>query len=263
MRIGIYFNANQVELSSAESFRSELIGRGADAVIFMQEEEIAGVDRLVVLGGDGTVLRAARRAAEVGIPLVGVNYGHIGFLTEFGREEREAALDFVLSDSCERMDRAMLEVELNGRTTVCLNECSMLRAVAPEDDNKVIRIGVSIDGSDAGEITADGIIVATPTGSTAYSLSAGGSILSPECEAFILTPICAFSMKSRPIVYASSATLSFTVGEGHCLLLYGDGKFLGCVEDEVRVRRSERKASFLTRDKRGYLLRITEKINKI
>lgn len=263
MKIGIFFNANQVKVSSAESFRSKLVGRGADAVILIHEEEIADVDRLVVLGGDGTVLRAARRAAEVGIPLVGINYGHIGFLTEFGQDETDDALSFVLSDRCERMERAMIEVDLNGKKDVCLNECALLRGVAPNDDNKLIKIGVELDGAETGEITADGLIVATPTGSTAYSLSAGGSIVSPECEAFILTPVCAFSMKSRPIVYASSATLSFTIGEGHSLFLYGDGKYLGTVEsgDKVCMRKSGRSATFLTRNKRGYLLRLTEKIN--
>lgn len=239
------------------------MSRGAEAVVFDSEEAICAVDRLIVLGGDGTVLRAARRAAIEGIPLFGINYGHTGFLTEFEEKEREEAVSLAVSPCPDFIDRSMLEVELNGKKTVCLNECSLLRGVSPEKDNRIVRIRVSFDGSDAGEIAADGLIVATPTGSTAYSLSAGGSIILPSCNTFLLTPVCALSMKSRPIVYDASAMLSFSVPEGQDLLLYGDGKFVDRVGpgDTVYIRRADRCATFLTRDKNGYLLRITKKIN--
>ena len=263
MKIGIFLNKIQTDPNDAALLLSALRKGGADAVLLDREEDIFGIDRLIVLGGDGTVLRAALRAAEFKIPLFGVNYGHTGFLTEFNRGETDGIVALALSASCDSVDRSMLEVELNGKKTVCLNECSLLRGVSPQEENKVAKIGVCIDGSDAGEIAADGIIVATPTGSTAYSLSAGGSILMPECDTFLLTPVCAFSMKSRPIVYPDSATLSFTIPAGHTLLLYGDGKFCGNVSagDTVRVRKAARRATFLTRDKKSHLLRITEKIN--
>ncbi len=263
MKIGIFYHRMQANVNDASLLQNILRRAGADAEIFDAEDAISAVDRLIVLGGDGTVLRAARRAAELKIPLFGVNYGHTGFLTEFERGELDGAASLALSFECDRIERAMLEVELNGEKTVCLNECSLNRGVSAEEENKVVKICVQIDGSDAGEIVADGVIVATPTGSTAYSLSAGGSILTPECDEFILTPICAFSMKSRPIVYAASATLSFSIPQGHSLLLYGDGKYLGSVGtgDRVLVRRAKRCATFLTRDKKSYFLRITQKIN--
>lgn len=263
MRIGIFLNKEQVEASDAEWFLSELRSCGAEAEIFATEDDIRGVDRLVVLGGDGTVLRAARQAALQNIPLFGVNYGHTGFLTEFDRTERAEAISLALSSFCDSLPRSMLEVEFQGKKTVCLNECSLLRSVRPHEESRVVKILATIDGGDAGEIVADGIIVSTPTGSTAYSLSAGGSIMTPACETFMLTPVCAFSMKSRPIVYSSSATLSFTVSEPHGVLLYGDGKYLGEVGmgEYVTVRRAARRANFLTRNKKSYLLRITNKIN--
>lgn len=263
MRIGIFLNREQVQESVAEEFLSEFRKSGAEAEIFATEDEIHGVDRLVVLGGDGTVLRAARHAAMHNIPLFGVNYGHTGFLTEFDRTERAEAISLALSSFCDSLPRSMLEVEFQGKKTICLNECSLLRSVQPHEESRVVKIYATIDGGDAGEIVADGIIVATPTGSTAYSLSAGGSIMTPACETFMLTPVCAFSMKSRPIVYSSSATLSFTVSEPHEVLLYGDGKYLGEVgkEDAVTVKRADRRAIFLTRNKKNYLLRIANKIN--
>lgn len=261
MKVGVFFNQTQADLSSAKNLLALLAQKGAETALFSREEDIGDVDRLIVLGGDGTVLRAARRAAELNIPLLGVNYGHIGFLTEFERDETEEAAALALSLECDHLVRAMLEVELNGVRAFCLNECSLQRRITPSE-NKVVKICVQIDGSDAGDIVADGIIVATPTGSSAYSLSAGGSILTPECEAFSLTPVCAISLRSRPIVYSSSAELSFSVPEGD-LLLYGDGKYLGEVRagDVVLVRKAKRSATFLTRNKKGYFLKITEKIN--
>ncbi len=262
MKIGIFFHKSQVDASCAESLRLALVQGGAEVTVYSEEDAFFDVDRLIVLGGDGTVLKAARRASECGVPLFGINYGHTGFLTEFERDETEKAVELALAPTCGTVERAMLEVELNGTKTVCLNECSLLRSISPQDENKVVRIGVQIDGSDAGEIVADGIIVATPTGSTAYSLSAGGCIMTPSCETFMLTPVCAFSMKSRPIVYSSSATLSFSIPAGHSLLLYGDGKYLGEVGkgDKVTVKKARRSATFLTRNG-SYFLKITEKIN--
>lgn len=261
MKIGIYFNQSQTDLSVAENLLRILEEKGAVTTLFHKEEEICNVDRLIVLGGDGTVLRAAKRTAEHKIPLFGINYGHIGFLTEFERDETEDAAAFALLKDCDSLDRAMLDVELNGTHSFCLNECSLQRNVTPSE-NKVVKIGVQIDGCDAGDILADGIIVATPTGSSAYSLSAGGSILMPECEAFSLTPVCAISLRSRPIVYSSSSELSFSIPEGD-LMLFGDGKYLGEVRagDVVLVRKATRTATFLTRNKKGYFLKITKKIN--
>ena len=121
---------------------------------------------------------------------------------------------------------------------------------------------VMIDGSRAGSFTADGLIVATPTGSTAYSLSAGGSIMTPDCQTFLLTPISAFSLRSRPIAYPDHCTLSFDFSDEK-LMLFGDGVYLGQADGNtsLTVRRAERTVAFLTADPSGYFRRLTEKIN--
>ena len=157
----------------------------------------------------------------------------------------------------------MLEVDLNGMRSHCLNELSMLRPVTEAGENRVIKISIAIDGSSAGEIVADGLIVTTPTGSTAYSLSAGGCIMTPDVESFLLTPVCAFSMRSRPIACSDRSAISFAVEQGTELMLFGDGAFLGSAGagDKLTVRKSERFATFLTRDKRGFFRRLTGKIN--
>ena len=263
MKIGIHYNAQQVDPAIAHRLASLLQERGGEPIVFASLEEIAGIDRLIVLGGDGTMLRAARRASEAKIPLVGVNFGRLGFLTEFERDEVEEAAILALDAKCEILHRSMLEVELNGKCFQCLNELSMLRPVMEAGENKVVKISIAIDGSSAGEIIADGLIVTTPTGSTAYSLSAGGCIMTPDVESFLLTPVCAFSMRSRPIACSDRSAISFRVERGTCLMLFGDGAFLGSMgaDDTLTVRKSDRFATFMTRDKRGFFRRLTEKIN--
>lgn len=261
MNIGIYYNLEQVDRSVAEKLASLIFAAGHTASLFSDLSELCG-DRLVVLGGDGTMLRAAKRASERGIPVVGVNFGRLGFLTEFEREEAEKVVPLVLDEHCAVLKRAMLEVELNGNRCDCLNELALLHPVAPEKANRVVTISVTIDGSHAGEFIADGLIVTTPTGSTAYSLSAGGSIMTPDCETFQLTPVCAFSMRSRSIAYSNRSELGFSLPQG-ALVLYGDGVYLGQAgaKDKLIVRKSVRSAAFLTRGLSEYFRRLTEKIN--
>lgn len=263
MKIGVYYNEQQVGDATVETIARDICEGGSEAVVFSDAEAIAGVDKLIVLGGDGTVLRAARHAAALRLPLVGVNFGRLGFLTEFERDELKEAVAFVLSGEGTTVGRTMLEIDLGGKTTQCLNEFALLREVAEGRDNRVSNISVAIDGSPAASFHADGIIVATPTGSTAYSLSAGGSILTPDCAAFMLTPVCAVSMRSRPIAYSDASALSFFLPEGERLFLYGDGNYLGavCGDDVVTVRKSALAALFLTRDKNRFFRRLTEKIN--
>lgn len=262
MKIGIYYNSKQVDEGTACGLAAEIAKKGGEAVLFSCAEEIKGVDRLIVLGGDGTVLHAAKRTSQLDIPLVGVNFGNLGFLTEFERDEANNAVSLALEGK-EILVRSMLEVNLNGSVSHCLNECSVLRPVSPEAMGGVVSLSVEIDGSGAGEYPADGLIVATPTGSTAHSLSAGGSIMTPDCATFLLTPVCAFSMRSRPVAYPDSSTLTIALNDNKRVFLYGDGVFLGEAGkgDVITVKKSGRRALFLTRSRAGYFYRLTEKIN--
>ena len=261
MKIGICYNKEQADEKTAQEIASLIRREGHTAFVCCDmTNEIA--DRFLVLGGDGTVLRAARIAALRSIPILGVNYGHLGFLTEYEKTERDQAVRLILQEKPQILERSMLEVALNGKIFYCLNELAALRPVMPNRDNNVTLISVDIDGNHAGNFFADGLIVATPTGSTAYSLSAGGSIMTPDCGTFMLTPVCSFSMKSRPIVYADRHELKFSLPSAK-LLLYGDGVFLGeaGVCDELIVKKSEKKALFLTQNGGNYFNKITQKIN--
>ncbi len=264
MKVGIFYKEKKVPDQTVVTELSEEISRRKnEAVIFRSPEEIAGVDRLIVLGGDGTILNAAHASSEQKIPLVGVNFGTRGFLTEFEREDYMQAVSLALDPACPVVRRSMLELDFNGVKTHCLNEMLLHRRVSGKPNAQIATFCVDIDGSDAGELRADGLIVCTPTGSTAYSLSAGGNILAPDCAAFLITPVCAFSLRSRPIAYSDSCTLSFRFTDRDCTLeLYGDGKFIGeaSANDTLTVRKSPRCTAFLTRDKNGFFRKITEKI---
>lgn len=263
MKISVLYNPTQVDEATAASIVKQVESRGHGVEVLTSAECVSG-ERLLVLGGDGTVLRAVRKAAERDIPIVAVNYGTLGFLTEFDRGETEQAVDFILSGQHSVLKRSMIEVELNGRTMHCLNEVVLSRGGTTENASKVVKFSVSINGNQAGRYLADGMVLATPTGSIAYSLSAGGSILTPDCENFILTPICAFSLKSRPIVCSDKSEIEFSFPEaGVTLMLHGDGDFLGIAThgDTVRVRKSSRSATFLLRKQGEFFRRLTDKIN--
>lgn len=255
MKFGIYYHEKKVPPETVKKLERLL----KDATAFTSMERFPKVDRLAVLGGDGAVLRAARKAAEVGVPLLGINFGNLGFLTEFERDELEEAAELLLRPSCPVMERAMLEITLGTQKFYCLNELSIMRKTDVSHGG-VVRIRAEIDSHPAGEFTADGLIVATPTGSTAYSLSAGGSILTPDCEAFLLTPVCSFSLRSRPLVCSDKSVLTFSFPERTSVVIHGDGRYLGETPDEITVRRSERCAAFLTRGKIDFFRRLTEKI---
>lgn len=261
MKLGIFYNNKQTDKENATSLARYIAERGGEAFVFSDISKIHGVDRLLVLGGDGTVLRAAKRASELQIPLVGVNYGHLGFLAEFERGEEEKAVALAMSD-CPIVQRSMLEIDLDGIKSYCLNELSLLHAVNEKRPSGVVGISVEIDGSKAGDFSADGLIVATPTGSTAYSLSAGGCVMTPDSKTFILTPVCAFSLRSRPIVFPDSCTLTLSLKKD-TLMLYGDGDYLGQVSEanKLTIKKAERTAMLLTADPNGYFRRLTEKIN--
>lgn len=253
----------QTDEETANTLADRISALGGESFVFAEAGQAVGCDRIVVLGGDGTILHAARFASEWNIPLMGVNFGRLGFLAEFERDEFENAAALATDESCPVMERTMLEVSLNGELSYCLNELSILRETHAGASGRTTRISVTIDGSRAGDFNADGLIISTPTGSTAYSLSAGGSIMTPDCNTFQLTPVCAFSLKSRPIAYPDRCELRIILPEERKLVLNGDGIFLGELtrRDELIVRKSSRKATFLTRNKNEYFRRLTQKIN--
>ena len=173
----------------------------------MTRETLArSVDVVITFGGDGTLLDAARvvMQASADVPVIGVNLGHLGFLTEVGRDEIVAALDAWRSGQTRTEQRTMLIGRVtSGRETVehlALNDVVVSRGAR----SRMIEIDVTVDDQPVCHLKADGVIVASPTGSTAYNLSAGGPIVHPEVDALILTPIAPHTLTQRPLVFPAS-----------------------------------------------------------
>ncbi len=187
-------------------------------------ERSQGADMVVSVGGDGTLLGAARRLVGSRTPVVGVNLGKLGFLAEFSADEVRAYLEGREPEGWRINPRIMLQVTLNGGghpPTYALNDVVVSQGVVA----RLVNIAMEIDGSHAIQYRADGLVVSTPVGSTAYSLSLGGPIVSQGLRAFVVTPLAPHSLTNRPIVIEGGARASFRVeSDAHELALVVDGQ---------------------------------------
>lgn len=195
------------------------------ATIVPPEELPARVDAVSVFGGDGTFLYAARMVAARGIPILGINLGSLGFLTEVKLEQMQEAFKGLLTGDYELEDRMLLDVEVlkNGRhfaRYVALNDAVINKGALA----RIIELEVSVNSQLVTITRADGIIISTPTGSTGYSLSAGGPILHPTLEALIITPICSHTLTNRPVVVSDAAVVGICLRHGKDVMLTVDGQ---------------------------------------
>ena len=193
--------------------------------------ESASPQIMICLGGDGTILSAAEQAARKGCIIAGVNMGHLGFLSACGRDEVDLLLDAITSGDYGVDERRMLQVTRSGMgvgqedSYLALNEVALMRA----QTGKMIDVDVELDGSLLNRYHADGVLVATPTGSTAYSLSAGGPLLWPSAELMCLTPVCPHSLTNRSVVLPDTVEITLRPRErrgraGESLIFSTDGQ---------------------------------------
>ncbi|MGC1415355.1 MAG: NAD(+)/NADH kinase [Candidatus Acidiferrum sp.] len=195
-------------------------------------------DILLVLGGDGTLLAAARVAAARCIPILPINLGSLGFLTSFTVEELYPALEETLAGRSSMDQRVMLQVELvRAEAVVDLQHVLNDAVVNKSALARMIELELFIDDDFVCRYRADGLVVATPTGSTAYSLSAGGPIVHPSVEAFIITPICPHTLTDRPVVVRDSSCIEVKLaGNSESVFLTLDGQKGIPMESEDRIR---------------------------
>ncbi|NDY41380.1 NAD(+)/NADH kinase [Dissulfurirhabdus thermomarina] len=223
-----------------------------------------GCEAVVVFGGDGTLLHVAARAHELGVPILGVNMGGLGFLTEIPLEEMAAALEALVRGECEVEDRMVLvaRVESGGGEAArfrALNEA----VVAKGPVERMITLDTWAGGDFLTTYRGDGLILATPTGSTAYNLSAGGPLVHPEIEALVLTPICPFALSARPILVPGG--LEVTVGlarpeEGVSLVVDGQVRRTFAPGDRLRVTKASRPLGLVRSPLRDYFTILREKL---
>ena len=256
-RLGVVGHPRYTELSSAlgsllafadregiETLLEEpLLGEAPERGV-LRGEDCASLDLLVTLGGDGTLLRGARLVAGCGVPVLGVNLGHLGFLTSAAREDAEAAVAGFFSGGTVMETRMALQVRAvtaAGRTCgeyLALNDAVLHKGGVA----RMIRLAVSVRDEEVGTYSADGIILATPTGSTAYSLSAGGPIVSPGLDCIIATPISPHTLAVRPFILpADSAVTVEVLTPSEELLLTIDGQEDARLEpgDRITVQRAD------------------------
>ncbi len=204
------------------------------------------VDWVVVLGGDGTLLGAARRVGRFGSPILGVNLGGLGFLTGIPFERLYPVIEMMINGRLEVESRVMLETKvLRKRKVVCRFEVLNDVVINKGTLARIIDLGVAINEEFLTTFRADGLIISTPTGSTAYNLSAGGPILYPTMETFILTPICPFTLTNRPIIIPDTSVIQIKIKNEseEAVLLTFDGQvgFDLYYDDKVIIRKSEKK----------------------
>ncbi|MGN0795491.1 MAG: NAD(+)/NADH kinase [Christensenellales bacterium] len=260
MRVGLYYRNNDslVEnkcLEFSERFHDEKI----DCFITTEVKSVKDVDALIVFGGDGTVLEAVRHVSKYGVPILGINLGNLGFLSEL---EQNATFEETLNvlKNGEIKERMMLNVKVGDNVYSSLNDI-----VVKSLGSRPVYLVASVDGEFLDEYRSDGVIVCTPTGSTAYSLSAGGPILSPDLNAMALIPVCPHTLHSRPIVISSDSVVKLSGLKAYDKMgLVVDGNTVQEIDSlkEIMVYKSDVRAKFYSVSGNGFYKRLLTKMNR-
>jgi NAD+ kinase len=256
--IRVVFETDSAALSSA----------GTDAPTFSREDLPKEVDLIVVMGGDGTLLSMATRTAQAGrdIPILGVNFGSLGFLTETRIDELYTVLESALNGTATFDDRAMLAADAyrareHFDSRIALNDVVFTKAAL----SRIIELSISVGSGLVTKVKADGLIIASATGSTAYNLAAGGPIVHPRADAIVLTPIAPHTLTNRPIIVPGGEVIEVrpqVQGNLDEIFVTYDGQFGYPLQagDVVRVRTSERTLRLVKAPTRSYFELLREKL---
>lgn len=220
-----------------------------------EAELVSGVDLLVAVGGDGTLLRAARRVAGRTVPLVGINLGRLGFLTDISPDHMLGAVDAILAGDYLAEERRLLQARIVGPerdddTMFALNDVVLQKG----EPGRTMDFVTSVDGTYVNTHGGDGLIVATPTGSTAYALSCGGPIIQPNVDALVMVPIAPHTLSDRPLVLPASSWIEIGVEPGSPIAAYVacDGEELGRLEPDETLAVSSAAATVTLLHPRNY-----------
>jgi len=269
-KVGIYAKKNhpdveQIAAEICERFEREDIEVLLEDTLAEQIGQVNGtsgedipalVDMVIVLGGDGTLISVARQIGDRHVPIVGVNLGQLGFLTEITRDELPEMLERIIADDYEVSDRMMLDAAIRrngkvvGKFTV-LNDVVINKGALA----RIIDMETCVDGRHLTSYKADGLIISTPTGSTGYNLAAGGPIIYPDINSLLITPICPHMLTNRPIMVWSRSMIEIKLRfEDDVVFFTGDGqvgrKLLP--GDVVEVSRSESRTRLVTSPSKDY-----------
>jgi len=216
---------------------------------------------MIVLGGDGTMLRAAADVKKDHLPLIGVNMGTMGYMTEIEPENLEEALNHLIHDEYEKESRMMLHGRIFREGKVIDEDWALNDVVISRSGSlKITKLDIYVNGRLLNTYSADGVIITTPTGSTGYSLSAGGPIVNPQAKLIMLTPICPHTLNSRSIILSSEDVVEIAIpkgreGQTQCLEASFDGSYSVSVqtEDKIQIMKSEKATEILRISKASFL----------
>ncbi len=271
----LYKENDEIAFKTAEQIKKWLKGKGTDCVVFhsigassnFSKKECSAIhdcDAVIVLGGDGTILSASRIIQRGKIPIIGINMGTLGFITEFSRSDLFENLNNVFSGNYEIEERSMLKAEVfRDKKTVSkylgLNDLVIGKGIMA----KIADFDLIINNIYVATIKADGIIISTPTGSTAYNLSAGGPILYPTLRELIFTPICPHTLSVRPVVLPDNSIIDIVISSSAkdiFLTIDGQISFPLKKNDKVRCRIAEEKTYLVAPKGRDYFRVLREKL---
>lgn len=274
MNIGIYSNLTRdingkaaIKIASylqkkgiAVACCSHMESLSISAKLCSKKELAMHSDIIIVLGGDGTILRIVQECAKFDCKIFAINLGNIGFLTEIEDIEIEKGIELILNNEYEHDDRILLDVSYKDKHYYALNEAVIARGA----QTKMVKIKLRIDEVNVDIINSDGIIVSSPTGSTAYSLSAGGPVIDPSVSAFCLTPISPHSLQSRPIVISDEKMIEIELlNASPCACLNIDGEDISTMEigEKIRIKKSSLIARFIRFDDYNFYRNLMKKLN--
>jgi NAD+ kinase len=265
-RLTEWLNQKDIQLvGQAEIAHEQIEQQTGCAVEIVKDDQLApSVDLILVLGGDGTMIATARIIGDAEVPVIGVNYGGLGYLAEFPIEELFAALESILSGEYKVQKRVMLAVEL-WRGEELLTRSRVLNDVVVNKSAlaRIIEMEAYLDSQFVNRFRADGLIVATPTGSTAYNLSAGGPVIYPSMNAVVITPICPFTLSNRPIVVPDESMIEvrlMTDKEEVALTLDGQVGVPLQVRDRIVIRKSRTTFNLVQPPNRNYFDVLRDKL---
>ncbi|MEP6920929.1 MAG: NAD(+)/NADH kinase [bacterium] len=237
---------------------------GCAVEVLANPDLVGSVDLMLVLGGDGTMIATARMLGDREVPVLGVNYGGLGYLAEFRIEELYSALESILNGNYRLDTRVMLAVELvRGEQEVTRTRVLNDAVISKSALARIIEIEANLNQQFVNSFRADGLIVSTPTGSTAYNLSAGGPVIYPSMNAVVITPICPFTLSNRPIVVPDNAVIELSLktrNEDVALTLDGQVGFPLQAEDRVIIRKSKTAFNLVQPMNRNYFDVLRDKL---
>lgn len=257
-KIGIIYKPDAVGvLAICEKIKNFFFSKHFVTIVSEINNPAKNIDLAIIVGGDGTILRAARFYAPLGVPIFGINMGRLGFLAQVKVDELELGLEKLINDEFKIDERLMLEF---GNRTLALNDI----VVKSANTSKTVEFMVYLNNKPVCNYLADGIIIASPTGSTAYTLSAGGPVIEPSLEAIVLVPICPHTLNARPLVIPANERVEIrSKNNKEKFSVFVDGQIDINNQDNVIVDKAEVKAKIvlLDRDDDGFYTVLREKLN--